>query len=203
MIGRIKGELVEKQAPDVLIDVGGVCYEITVPMTTYYDLPDVGQAVSLSIHFVVREDAQLLFGFLNTSDRDLFRVLIKVSGIGPKVGLAILSGMTATDVVQCIRNGDKASLVRLPGIGPKTAERLIMETRDRLKDGWNAAPSASGVPTEQAPIADDPVSEAQAALEALGYKPAEAARAIAKATASTDAPIKLEDLIRSALRSLF
>jgi len=125
MIGRLSGELVEKQAPDVMLNVNGVCYEVAVPMTTYYDLPDIGAQVSLATHFVVREDAQLLFGFLSKSDRDLFRIVIKVSGIGPKVGLAILSGLTATDLVNCIRLGDKAALVKLPGIGPKTAERLI------------------------------------------------------------------------------
>lgn len=204
MIGRIIGELIEKQAPDVLVNVQGLCYEVTVPMTTYYDLPELGQAVRLSTHFVVREDAQLLFGFLNESDRNLFRLLIKVSGIGPKVGLAILSGMTASEVVKCIRQGDKAALVRLPGIGAKTAERLIMETRDKLTDDMVSAPAITpkdNVSSESA--GDDPITEAEAALEALGYKKAEASRAVAKAAAGTEGALIVEDLIRAALRSLF
>ncbi len=205
MIGRIIGELLEKQAPDVLVNVHGLCYEITVPMTTYYDLPEAGQVVQLSTHFVVREDAQLLFGFLHESDRNLFRLLIKVSGIGPKVGLAILSGMTASEVVKCIRQGDKAALVRLPGIGAKTAERLIMETRDKLTDDMIAAPALPSAKDSGAEntLADDPISEAEAALEALGYKKAEAARAVAKAAANTDGALCVEDLIRAALRRLF
>ncbi len=204
MIGRIIGELIEKQAPEVLVNVHGLCYEVTVPMTTYYDLPELGQAVCLSTHFVVREDAQLLFGFLNESDRNLFRLLIKVSGIGPKVGLAILSGMTASEVVKCIRQGDKAALVRLPGIGAKTAERLIMETRDKLTDDMIAAPAItpSDGHASEAPV-DDPITEAEAALEALGYKKAEASRVVAKAAAGTEGVLIVEDLIRAALRSLF
>ena len=203
MIGRIVGELVEKQAPDVLLNVQGLCYEVTVPMTTYYDLPACGQNVSLSTHFVVREDAQLLFGFLNVSDRNLFRLLIKVSGIGPKVALAILSGMTAPEVVNCIRQGDKAALVRLPGIGAKTAERLIMETKDKLTDDMVSAPGAPNTPGANDEVtADDPISEAEAALEALGYKKAESARAVAKAATTVDGPLQVEELIRAALRSL-
>lgn len=204
MIGRIIGELVEKQAPEVLVNVHGLCYEVTVPMTTYYDLPELGQAIRLSTHFVVREDAQLLFGFLNESDRNLFRLLIKVSGIGPKVGLAILSGMTASEVVKCIRQGDKAALVRLPGIGAKTAERLIMETRDKLTDDMIAVPAIAPVDSSASESpAEDPITEAEAALEALGYKKAEASRAVAKAAAGTDGALIVEDLIRAALRSLF
>ncbi|MFK7733074.1 MAG: Holliday junction branch migration protein RuvA [Pseudomonadales bacterium] len=204
MIGRIVGELTAKQAPDVLVNVHGLCYEVTVPMTTYYDLPELGQLVQLSTHFVVREDAQLLFGFLNESDRNLFRLLIKVSGIGPKVGLAILSGMTASEVVKCIRQGDKAALVRLPGIGAKTAERLIMETRDKLTDDMIAAPAIAAVNNDSGESpADDPITEAEAALEALGYKKAEASRAVAKAAAGTEGSLIVEDLIRAALRSLF
>ncbi|MFK8021847.1 MAG: Holliday junction branch migration protein RuvA [Pseudomonadales bacterium] len=204
MIGRLSGELVEKQAPDVMLNVNGVCYEVAVPMTTYYDLPEIGAQVSLATHFVVREDAQLLFGFLSKSDRDLFRIVIKVSGIGPKVGLAILSGLTAIDLVNCIRLGDKAALVKLPGIGPKTAERLILETRDKLKDGWSVVEPGEAKPsTDSGPDNDDPVAQAEAALESLGYKKAEATRAVAKAIAATDGKLNVEALIRSALRSLF
>lgn len=204
MIGQLRGELLAKQAPDVLLDINGIGYEIAVPMTTYFDLPDVGQVVTLATHFVVREDAQLLFGFLSKSDRDLFRILIKVSGIGPKVGLAILSGLSASELVKCIRQGDKAALVKLPGIGPKTAERLIMETRDKLKEGWVSSSRDTSAPSTEADIADDdPVAQAEAALESLGYKKAEAIKAVAKAMAATDGKLNVEALIRSALRSLF
>lgn len=199
MIGRIRGELVDKQAPEILIDANGVGYELTVPMTTYYDLPDLGQPVVLVCHFHVREDAQQLYGFSRRSERDLFRILIKVSGIGPKVGLAILSGMTASEVVRCIQNGDKKALTKLPGIGPKTAERLIMETRDKIKQQWGEA--GPTVTTSQPSSSEqDPVAEAEAALEALGYKKAEASRAVARAALETD--MKVESLIRTALRAL-
>lgn len=199
MIGRISGELVGKQAPTLLISVQGLGYEVTVPMTSYYELPAVGSQITLSTHFVVREDAQLLFGFLSESDRDLFRVLIKVSGIGPKVALAILSGMTAGEVVRCVLEDDKAALVRLPGIGAKTAERLIMETRDRLKEGWGEEIDSSGGAGSK-PDAG-PVAEAEAALVALGYKEAEAKRAIASAAKATESE-SVEALIRTALRNL-
>lgn len=198
MIGRIQGQLVEKQAPVILISVQGLCYEINVPMTTFFELPQLGETVNLSTHFVVREDAQQLYGFIHKNDRDLFRVLIKVSGIGPKVGLAILSGMTAAEVVRCIQSGDKSGLVKLPGIGPKTAERLIIETRDKVKDfavDGGAVVSAGGVQG-----ADDPKGEAEAALEALGYKKAEAVRAIGRV--SGDGWETVEDLIRAALKWL-
>ncbi len=199
MIGRIQGCLLDKQAPEILIDVGGLGYELTVPMMTFYELPEVGQTVSLSTHFVVREDAQLLFGFQSRADRDLFRVLIKVSGIGPKAGLAILSAMTSAEVIRCIQDGNKSALVKVPGIGPKTAERLIIETRDKLKQTNSAVPDAP-LPGPGEPVPGGVQSEAEAALESLGYKRAEAARAVAKALAASDGEQSVEQLIRAALR---
>lgn len=134
MIGRIRGKLLEKQAPELLVDVNGVGYEIQAPMTTIYLLPALGETVELFTHLVVREDAHLLFGFASLRDRTLFRALIKVNGVGPKLALTILSGMDAQDFVRCVRDDDTAGLVRLPGVGKKTAERLLIEMRDRLRD---------------------------------------------------------------------
>ncbi len=201
MIGRIQGRLVERQAPLVLINVQGLCYEVHVPMTTFFELPQLGEMADLSTHFVVREDVQQLYGFIQKNDRDLFRVLIKVSGIGPKVGLAILSGMTSSEVVRCIQNGDKSSLVKLPGIGPKTAERLIVETRDKVKEFATESGQvlASGGSDGEA---NDTMSQAESALEALGYKKAEAARAIARVATELQGAQTVEDLIRAALRQL-
>ena len=132
MIGRIRGQLLEIQPPDILLDVAGVGYEIQVPMTTLYELPAPGTEVSLFTHFVVREDAQLLFGFLNERDRSLFRHLIRVNGVGPKLGLAILSGMDTASFVRAVQREDTSTLVQLPGVGRKTAERLLVEMRDQL-----------------------------------------------------------------------
>ena len=133
MIGRLVGTLVRKQPPELLLDVGGVGYELEAPMTTFYDLPALGQEVTLFTHMVVRDDAHLLFGFTELRQRDLFRALLKVSGVGPRVGLAILSGLTTENLVTCITVGDVAQLTRIPGIGRKTAERLIVDLRDRLE----------------------------------------------------------------------
>ena len=138
MIGRIHGILLEKQAPLLLVDVQGLGYEIQAPMSTIYQLPAIGQAVTLHIHMVVREDAQLLYGFVELRERALFKTLIKVSGVGPKLALTLLSGMETDDFVRCVHDNDIASLVRLPGVGKKTAERLLVEMRDRLKD-WHIA----------------------------------------------------------------
>ena len=197
MIGRIRGILAATQPPDVLLEVGGVGYEIQVPMTTLYELPEVGSELSLYTHFVVREDAQLLYGFLHERDRSLFRHLIKVNSVGPKLALAIMSGMDSDSFVRCVQRDDTSTLVQLPGVGKKTAERLLVEMRDRLA-GWileldAVAPRAlAGGRTMQA--------EAESALAALGYKPAEASRAVA---AANDGSIeKSEDLIRRALQSM-
>jgi len=200
MIGRISGTLIEKQSPELLIDVNGIGYEVLAPMTTIYQLPELGQKVTLHTHFVVREDAQLLFGFADKQQRALFRALIKVSGVGPKLALAILSGIEAQSFVRSIHDGDTATLVRIPGIGKKTAERLVVEMKDRLKE-WQVD---SDLPLMAAanpqPMGQDQwIQEAEGALIALGYKPTEAAKAIS----SIKEPISsAEDLIRLALKGM-
>lgn len=197
MIARLAGVLRAKQPPFLLVDVHGVGYEVEAPMTTIYDLPAVGEAVTLHIHHAVREDAQQLFGFLREGDRALFRQLIRVSGVGPKLALAILSGMTSRDFELCVQGGDAAALTRLPGVGKRTAERLVVEMRDRL--GTAPAGTASGGVTAPAAAAaaGDPVADAVNALVALGYKPAEASRRVRDV--ATDA-MACEDIIREALR---
>jgi len=177
VIGRLRGTLLEKQAPRLLLDVNGVCYEIDAPMTTFYDLPEVGSALILHTHFVVREDAQLLYGFLRQSDRGLFRTLIKISGVGPKLALAILSGMSADEFVGCVQSGDSAALTRVPGVGKKTAERLVVEMRDRVKDWQGVSLSPDAVTQAREPAADA-LKDAVSALVALGYKPQEASRMV-------------------------
>lgn len=200
MIGRISGTLIEKQSPELLIDVNGIGYEVLAPMTTIYQLPELGQKVTLHTHFVVREDAQLLFGFADKQQRALFRALIKVSGVGPKLALAILSGIEAQSFVRSIHDGDTATLVRIPGIGKKTAERLVVEMKDRLKE-WQVD---SDLPLMAAanpqPMGQEQwIQEAEGALIALGYKPTEAAKAIS----SIKEPISsAEDLIRLALKGM-
>lgn len=201
MIGSIRGRLIQKQAPDIVIEAAGVGYEIQVPMTTLFQLPAVGEEAFLLTHFVVRDDAQLLYGFIDPTDRLLFRQLIKVSGVGPKLGLAILSGMDAVAFARCIERNDLATLVALPGVGKKTAERLIVEMRDRLGD-WLAtlAPSA-GNAAARGLVArpEDPAADAESALVSLGYKPQEAARMIQ--SVRTDDEQDSETLIRLALRA--
>ncbi|WP_339671639.1 Holliday junction branch migration protein RuvA [Dasania marina] len=198
MIGRIHGILLEKQAPLLLVDVQGLGYEIQAPMSTIYQLPAIGQAVTLHIHMVVREDAQLLYGFVELRERALFKTLIKVSGVGPKLALTLLSGMETDDFVRCVHDNDIASLVRLPGVGKKTAERLLVEMRDRLKD-WHIA-SSSGLPLMAAAAGPDYVSEAESALISLGYKPQEASKAI---SAVNDGEAQSsESLIRAALKNM-
>ena len=196
MIGRLKGILLEKQPPHLLLDVNGVCYEVDAPMTTFYELPEVGSAVVLHTHFVVREDAQLLYGFLRQSDRGLFRTLIKISGVGPKMALAILSGMSADEFVGCVQSGDSAALTRVPGIGKKTAERLVVEMRDRVKDWQGVALPPDAAPV--APTADDALKDAVSALVALGYKPQEASRMVARVESEG---LGSEEIIRQALRA--
>lgn len=197
MIGRISGILLVKQAPEILVDVGGIGYELQVPMSTIYQLPELGQNVSLHTHFVVREDAQLLYGFASLSERRLFRTLIKVNGVGPKLALTILSGIDGDEFVRCVRDGDTATLVRLPGVGKKTAERLLVEMRDRLKD-WHV--DVSSATLGGATISSNSsAAEAESALVALGYKPAEASKAIAAVRGDADSS---EQLIRSALKNM-
>jgi holliday junction DNA helicase RuvA len=170
MIGRLHGVLVHKQPPRLLLDVQGVGYEVEAPMTTFYSLPPEGSQVTLLTHLVSREDGQYLYGFVSEGERGLFRQLIRVNGVGARLALAILSGITAEAFVRCVRNGDSASLTRLPGIGKKTAERLVIEMRDRLKDWHQGGDGADG----GAHAPPDAAADAISALVALGYKPSEA-----------------------------
>ena len=200
MIGRISGRLLEKQAPEVVLDVGGVGYEIQVPMTTLYQLPELGGAVTLYTHFVVREDAQLLYGFSQARDRSLFRSLIKVNGVGPRLALTILSGMDADTFVRSVQREDTGTLVQLPGVGKKTAERLLVEMRDKLKD-WIEQLDSEPLPAGTAVADRDGLAEAESALVALGYRPAEASRAV-MAAAREAGDDSTEELIRRALQSM-
>lgn len=199
MIGRLRGKLVEKHAPELLLDVGGVGYEVSAPMTTFYRLGAVGEEVLLHTHLVVREDAHLLFGFATREERTLFRELVKVNGVGPKLALGILSGIEAEVFVRCVQDGDVSTLVRIPGVGKKTAERLVVEMRDRLK-ALGEVELKGGQPTFIAAAPATPAQDAQSALEALGYKPQEAARAVA--AVNREEGLRSEELIRRALKSL-
>ena len=201
MIGQIRGILLEKQAPHLLVDVQGVGYEIQAPMPTFYAIPEVGSEVTLHTHFVVREDAQLLFGFHSQSERQMFRSLIKVNGVGPKVGLAILSGIDATAFAACIAHDDIKTLTKIPGIGKKTAERLLVEMRDRIKDWEISDPTASllqpvisGTPSDR-----QQKQEAESALISLGYSEKEADKAV---NAVAQDGMSSEQLIRLALKGM-
>ena len=192
MIGRLTGVLLRKEPPALLLDVGGVGYELEAPMTTFYDLPAVGERVTLFTHLVVREDAHLLYGFSRESQRRLFRGLLKVNGVGPRVALAVLSGLSEEEFARCVLHEDLARLTQVPGIGRKTAERLVIEMRDKL-----AREPEGDVPMSVAPA--DPVSEAVSALVALGYKPNEASRAV---RALPSKGLKAEEIIRQALKGM-
>lgn len=198
MIGSLRGVLREKQPPGLLLEVQGVGYEVNAPMTTFYDLPAVGETVSLFTHLAVREDAHTLYGFSKRSDRTLFRALIKVNGVGAKMALTILSGMDAGSFAACVQAGDTATLIKLPGVGKKTAERLVVEMRDRLA-GWDTGGATPGT-AASAPAADvaNPVEEAVSALIALGYKPQDASRMV-RAVDSRD--VTTEEIIRTALQA--
>ena len=188
MIGSLRGRISSKTPPQLTVDVGGLGYELEAPMSTFLHLPPVGAEVQLLTHLVVREDAHVLYGFATEEERRLFRSLIKVSGVGPKIALALLSGISVSAFAECVVSGDTGTLTRIPGVGRKTAERLIVEMRDRL-----AAPAASPA----AGAAGSPEGEAYGALVALGYRPAEATRllkAVGPGTHST------EELIRRALQ---
>lgn len=198
MIARLRGVLIEKHAPEIVVDVNGLGYEVLVPMTTLYNLPALGEEVSLYTQFIVREDAQLLFGFSDTRSRQLFRDLIKVNGVGPKLALTVMSGIDSDDFVRCVQDGDTAALVRLPGVGKKTAERLIMEMKDRL-ESWAPAAGAASPSANAAPSASAVLAEAEAALIALGYKPQEASKAINALDAEGQSS---ESLIRAALKNM-
>jgi Holliday junction DNA helicase RuvA len=190
MIGSLRGTIQAKAPPQLLIDVGGVGYELEAPMSTFFHLPAIGQEVSLLTHLVVREDAQLLYGFGTPDERRLFRALLKVSGVGPKIALALLSGISVEAFAQCIVNHDVAALVRVPGIGRKTAERLFVEMRDRI----GTLEGAPGIPSL---ASASPEAEALSALIGLGYKPAEAARLLKIVEPGTHST---EELIRRALQ---
>lgn len=200
MIGRLCGILAEKQPPSLLLDVNGVGYEVEAPMSTFYQLPAVGERATLYTHLAIRDDAHLLFGFASESERRLFRVLIKVNGVGAKMALTILSGITGSELARCIQDDDTATLVRLPGIGKKTAERLIVEMRDRLDD-WQGEAVSPGTEAAaaQAPQAGagDELKDAISALVSLGYKPQEASRLLSRIDTEG---MNSEAMIRAALQ---
>ena len=195
MIAWLKGELLEKQPPSILLNVNGVGYELEAPMSTFYELPEVGQEVILFVHMVVREDAQLLFAFANKQQRELFRSLIRVNGVGPKVALAILSTLTAQELLSCMINEDVTQLCKVPGIGKKTAQRLVVEMKDRLEKefgdvDFDTTSAQSGASSDR--------NDAIAALVSLGYKNTDASKVV-KALPND---LSSEELIRQALRSL-
>lgn len=202
MIGSLRGQLIEKQPPEILVEVGGVGYEIQMPMSCFFNLPPVGSEIKIVTHFVVREDAQLLFGFNTKNERALFRELIKINGVGPKLGLGILSSMDGVEFITCIENKDAVSLTKLPGIGKKTAERLIIELEDRLK-GWLEEHDAVNVTTTNqennfAKPCLNAKAEAVSALLALGYKEVLATKMINKIY---KAAMSNEELIKAALKA--
>lgn len=221
MIGRLAGTLIEKMPPQILLDVAGVGYELEVPMSTFYELPEAGESVVLMVHMVVREDAQLLYGFASRQERALFRLLLKVNGVGAKVALAILSTMNTADFTLAVERDDIATLVRIPGIGKKTAERLVVEMRDKLAampaelvaPGAAAVGAAGGAGAGTEAANDDdqnvvalvtgsPRSQAIDALIALGYKQAEATKMVDSAVPRAKAgEFTVEDIIRAALQS--
>lgn len=205
MIGRLTGEVIAKQPPSLMLDVAGVGYELEASMNTFYKLPALGERVTLHTHMVVREDAQLLYGFADAQERMLFRALIKTNGVGPKLALAILSGTSSEEFIRCVHNEDSATLVRIPGVGKKTAERLIVEMKDKLDKlelptATEFALQATGAPTIGARV--DNRAEAESALVALGYKPVQATRAVEQAAAGLGEDAAVEELIRQSLKSM-
>lgn len=202
MIGRLRGILIEKQPPFLLLDVNGVGYELQAPMTTFYRLPAIGAEVILHTHLSITENLHQLFGFADQRDRSLFRTLIKVNGVGPKLAVGILSGMEADDIARCVRDNNVKALTKVPGIGTKTAERLVIELRDRLKS-WDMPHGDLLAHGEIQQIAsnNDLYAEAESALIALGYKPVDAAKMIASA-AKQKPEASSQELIRLALRSM-
>lgn len=200
MIGRLRGTLAEKQPPHLILDVNGVGYEVEVPMTTLYRLPSVGEPVTLHTHLVVREDAHLLYGFAEKRERELFRELIRLNGVGPKLALALMSGLEVDELVRCVQAQDTSTLVKIPGVGKKTAERLLVELKDRFKAWENMHTIA---PLVMEPRASATVSSAEAdavsALIALGFKPQEASRAVA---AVPGEDLSSEEMIRQALKGM-
>ncbi len=205
MIGRLRGQVLGKHPPALLLDVNGVGYELEAPMSTFYELPPVGETVTLITHLAVREDAHSLYGFIRERDRDLFRALLKVTGIGARIALAILSAMDAARFIACVEQEDTTALTRVPGVGTKTAQRLIIELRDRLDTigaGFALAPAAAAGTAPAPGGAGTPPSalaDSVSALIALGYKPADANR---MARSADDGNRTSEEIIRAALRAV-
>ena len=197
MIGRLRGTIIAKHPPQLVVDVNGVGYELQAPMSTFYSLPEKGQETTLFTHLVVREDAQLLFGFATENERQLFRDLIKVTGVGAKMAVTILSGTSVDGFVRCVRDNDSASLTKLPGVGKKTAERLIVEMRDRL--AVRATMGATASVGTRSPEDSSPPDEAVSALVGLGYKLLEAQRMVSNLETKG---LSSEEIIRSALQSM-
>jgi Holliday junction DNA helicase RuvA len=194
MIGRLRGTLISKQPPWLMIEVGGIGYELEAPMSTIYDLPPTGKEVILLTHYAVKEDSVALYGFMHESERALFRSLQKVSGIGAKIALAVLSGVSTDHFARLVQTGDVVALTKIPGIGKKTAERIVIELRDRV-DGLTSVPGAR---VNGADVPLDATGEATVALQQLGYKPAEVTRLVQKVAAEGDTA---EAIIRKALRA--
>lgn len=204
MIGRLRGTLAEKQPPHLILDVNGLGYELEVPMTTLYRLPSVGEPLTLHTHLVVREDAQLLYGFYGKRERDFFRELIRLNGVGPKLALALMSSLEVDELVRCVQSQDASALTKVPGVGKKTAERLLVELKDRFK-AWETVPAMFALVPNQPGGPDAPApavtaeSDAISALVSLGYKPQEASKAI---TSIKEKGLSSEDLIRRALKGM-
>lgn len=196
MIARLSGTLLEKSPPFLVVDVNGVGYEVEAPLGVFSELPENGKQVTILIHHHFSQDSQTLYGFASLGERELFRKLLKINGIGAKMALTILSGASGEELARYVSTGDVASLTRLPGIGKKTAERIIMELRDKL-EGLSVI-SGSGSKSTGAPISTDPVTEASHALASLGYKPAEVSRMI---SAVAEADMDAEEIIRKALQT--
>jgi Holliday junction DNA helicase RuvA len=194
MIGRLRGTLLSKQPPWLLIEVGGIGYELEAPMSTIYDLPATGKEVILLTHYAVKEDSVALYGFMHESERALFRNLQKVSGIGAKIALAVLSGVSTNDFARLVQSGDVVALTKIPGIGKKTAERIVVELRDRVDGMLTTLPGQ----TRAGAVVLDAAGEAAVALQQLGYKPAEVTRLVQKVAVDGDSA---ESIIRKALRA--
>ncbi len=200
MIGRITGTLAIKRAPQLLIDCQGVGYEVDVSMSTFYQLPDEGQTVSLWTHLLIKDDQHSLVGFYNDRERELFRQLIRINGVGPKMALTILSGTSESDFAMCIQSGDVSTLTRLPGVGKKTAERLIIEMRDKVDAVTPTAAAAVSGAVASSSRGGSVQNEALEALQSLGYKATDAARMIKQVSLDVDNP-SAEDIIRQALQN--
>ena len=199
MIGQIEGTIIEKNPPEILVEVAGITYEILVPMSTLYQLPESGELVRLHTHFSVREDAQTLYGFFDAETKKMFRSLVRVNGVGPKMALGILSGMSVEDFVQAVRNNDSDAMVRMPGIGKKTAERLMIEMRDKMIE-WGSDDNVGSDLSSQTKSSF--TKDAEIAMINLGYKPQQAARAIAQVLKVNPEINDSEELIRFSLKSM-